>query len=72
MANVSRSDNVVNYVNYDEQVKQWTNVFGIGQTPKLTSNNDPQSNYIKRVSSGVSNAGLCIFCFEEMSSSQNT
>ena len=49
MANVSRSDNVVNYVNYDEQIKQWTNVFGISQTPTSTANNDPQSNYIKRV-----------------------
>lgn len=43
------TDTVVNYVNYDEQIKQWTNVFGISATATSTSNNNPQSNYIKRV-----------------------
>ncbi len=31
--------------NYQEEIKQWTNVFGVSQTPTSTVKNYPQSNY---------------------------
>lgn len=31
--------------NYQETIKQWTNVFGVPQTPTSTKANTPQANY---------------------------
>jgi len=30
--------------NYQETIKQWTNVFGVSQTPTATKKNYPQAN----------------------------
>ena len=31
--------------NYQEEIKQWTNVFGVGQTPSSSVKNFPERNY---------------------------
>ena len=41
------NDNVLNYGMLQEQVDQWTNVFGISQTPTRTEY--PQPNWVRRV-----------------------
>ncbi|KAG8870783.1 hypothetical protein FRC20_011330 [Serendipita sp. 405] len=41
------TDTTLSYNNYGEAIKQWTNVFGVSQTPSSTSSNDPQSGYTK-------------------------
>jgi len=41
------ADNVLYYPNYGEEIKQWTNVFGVSQTPSTTSTNNPDSGYTK-------------------------
>ncbi|TFK18671.1 alpha/beta-hydrolase [Coprinopsis marcescibilis] len=43
------SDPVLNIVNFQEQVKQWTDIHGISQTPTSTSNNTPKSGWTKTV-----------------------
>ena len=37
------NDQTVNYVNFGEEIKQWTNVLGVSQTPTSTEANQPQS-----------------------------
>ncbi|POS70836.1 acetyl xylan esterase [Diaporthe helianthi] len=39
------ADSTLSPQNYNEEIKQWTNVFGIGQTPTSSTKNRPQSNY---------------------------
>ncbi|CCA74360.1 probable acetylxylan esterase [Serendipita indica DSM 11827] len=41
------ADTTLNYANYAEMLKQWTNVLGVSQTPTTTSTNNPQSGYTK-------------------------
>jgi acetylxylan esterase len=41
------SDTTLAYPNFNEEVKQWTNVFGLSQTPSTTAQNNPQSGYTK-------------------------
>jgi poly(hydroxyalkanoate) depolymerase family esterase len=38
-------DTVLNYVNFGEEIKQWTNVLGVSQTP--TSTDSPQSGWTR-------------------------
>ncbi len=39
------ADTTLNYVNYGEEIKQWTNVLGVSQTPTTTTT--PQSGWTK-------------------------
>jgi acetylxylan esterase len=41
------SDDALLYPNYGEQIKQWTNVFGLSQDPTTTTESDPEANYTK-------------------------
>ncbi|KAK3317222.1 Alpha/Beta hydrolase protein [Cercophora scortea] len=41
------SDETVNYVNFGEQVKEWTAVLGLSQTPVSTTLNTPLSGWTK-------------------------
>ncbi|KAG8831414.1 hypothetical protein FRC17_003192 [Serendipita sp. 399] len=41
------TDSTLSYNNFGEAIKQWTNVFGVSQSPSSTSQNDPQSGYTK-------------------------
>ncbi|KAJ3502557.1 hypothetical protein NLJ89_g8833 [Agrocybe chaxingu] len=43
------ADNVLLYGNFQEQLKQWTNVHGISQTPTATYANTPRQNWTKTV-----------------------
>ncbi|KAJ3500968.1 hypothetical protein NLJ89_g9553 [Agrocybe chaxingu] len=43
------ADNVVNYANFQEELKQWTNVHGILQTPSATYASTPRQGYTKTV-----------------------
>lgn len=38
-------DTTLYYPNYGEEIKEWTNVFNVSQTPTSTVQNDPQSGY---------------------------
>ncbi|CCA69795.1 probable acetylxylan esterase [Serendipita indica DSM 11827] len=46
-------DTLLNYKNYAEMIKQWTNVLGVSQTPTSTSTNNPQSGYTKTMYGNV-------------------
>ncbi|KLO11339.1 hypothetical protein SCHPADRAFT_831275 [Schizopora paradoxa] len=39
------ADTTLYYPNYGEEIKEWTDVFGVSQTPQSTVQNDPQSGY---------------------------
>jgi acetylxylan esterase len=39
------ADSTLAPANYQETIKQWTNVFGVSQTPTSTLKNYPQANY---------------------------
>ena len=41
------SDTTLQYPNFGEQIKQWTNVLGVSETPSTTSTKDPESSYTK-------------------------
>jgi poly(hydroxyalkanoate) depolymerase family esterase len=41
------SDEVLNYVNFGEEIKQWTNVLGVSATPVTTEQNTPESNWVR-------------------------
>jgi acetylxylan esterase len=40
-------DDTVYFQNFKEEIKQWTNVFGLGETPSTTENNALQSTWIR-------------------------
>src|SRR5215472_16475294 len=49
------ADTTLNYVNFGEEIKQWTNVLGVNQTP--TSTDTPQSGWTRtRYDDGSGNA----------------
>ncbi len=39
------ADGTLAPANYQETIKQWTNVFGVSQTPTSSVKNSPQANY---------------------------
>ncbi|KAK3386997.1 Alpha/Beta hydrolase protein [Podospora didyma] len=39
------ADGTIAPANYQEQIKQWTNVFGVSQTPTISIKNFPEKNY---------------------------
>ncbi|KAE9402820.1 alpha/beta-hydrolase [Gymnopus androsaceus JB14] len=39
------ADTTLYYPNFGEEIKEWTNVFGLSQTATTTTQNDPQSGY---------------------------
>jgi acetylxylan esterase len=41
------SDGTLQYPNFAEAIKEWTNVFGVSATPVKTEQNTPQSGYTK-------------------------
>jgi len=41
------NDDVLNFKNFSEEIKQWTNVLGVSQTPTSTENNTPMSSWIR-------------------------
>ena len=41
------NDEVVAFQNFKEEIKQWTNVFGLSETPTTTDNNALQSTWIR-------------------------
>ncbi len=41
------NDETVNFTNFGEEVKQWTNVLGVSETPASTENNALQSTWIR-------------------------
>ena len=43
------ADEVLNYVNYGEEVKQWTAVLGLSQSPTATAQNTPVTGWTKSV-----------------------
>lgn len=43
----SQSDTTLYPQNFQEEIKQWTNVFGVSQTPTATSTNDPLPGYTR-------------------------
>ncbi|KAJ3506380.1 hypothetical protein NLJ89_g6902 [Agrocybe chaxingu] len=43
------ADPALNYNNFQEQIKQWTNVNGISQTPTATYSSTPKQNWTKTV-----------------------
>ncbi|KAK7446363.1 hypothetical protein VKT23_014569 [Stygiomarasmius scandens] len=40
-------DNTLLYPNFNEEIKEWTNVLGVSQTPSTTTQNNPSSGYTK-------------------------
>lgn len=42
-------DAVLNYTNFGEEIKEWTGVFGLSQTPTTTLTNTPVANWTKYV-----------------------
>jgi hypothetical protein len=40
-------DDVLYFNNFKEEIKQWTNVLGISQTPTTTENNTPTAKWIR-------------------------
>jgi poly(hydroxyalkanoate) depolymerase family esterase len=40
-------DVTLNYINFGEEIKQWTNVLGVSQTPTSTEANQPQSGFTR-------------------------
>lgn len=56
------ADTTLAYPNYGEEIKEWTNVLGVSQTPTTTALNNPQSAYTKttygNVVVGYSAAGV--------------
>lgn len=45
-------DTTLYYQNYPEEIKEWTNVLGVSQTPDTTTSNNPQSGYTKTTYGG--------------------
>lgn len=41
------SDEVLGYVNFGEEIKQWTDVHGVSQTPVSTERNTPQTGWTR-------------------------
>lgn len=41
------ADEVLDYVNFGEEIKQWTNVLGVSQTPVSTETDTPQSGWTR-------------------------
>jgi poly(hydroxyalkanoate) depolymerase family esterase len=41
------ADAILNYVNFGEEIKEWTNVLGVSQTPTTTEANTPQSTWTR-------------------------
>jgi acetylxylan esterase len=41
------TDDILNYINFGEEIKQWTNVLGVSQTPTSTEANTPQSPWTR-------------------------
>jgi poly(hydroxyalkanoate) depolymerase family esterase len=41
------ADVTLNYINFGEEIKQWTNVLGVSQTPTSTEANQPQSGFTR-------------------------
>ena len=41
------ADDVLVVHNYDEEIKQWTNVLGVGATPSTTETNTPRANWTR-------------------------
>ena len=50
------ADEVLSYVNFGEEIKQWTNVYGISQTP--TTTDSPQSGWTRTRYNGSSGVML--------------
>jgi acetylxylan esterase len=40
-------DATLSFVNFGEEIKQWTNVLGVSSTPTTTENNTPRSTWIR-------------------------
>ncbi|MGC4094513.1 MAG: PHB depolymerase family esterase [Polyangiaceae bacterium] len=40
-------DDTINFNNFNESIKQWTNVLGVSATPTTTEQNTPQSGYTR-------------------------
>ncbi|THU96858.1 carbohydrate esterase family 1 protein [Dendrothele bispora CBS 962.96] len=43
------ADDTLNYQNFIEEIKEWTNVFGISENPAITIENDPDMLYTHTV-----------------------
>jgi|GEM_PF-443315 esterase, PHB depolymerase family len=41
------ADNILNYTNFGEEIKEWTNVLGVSQTATTTETNTPQSTWTR-------------------------
>jgi len=41
------ADDTLDYKNFGEEIKQWTNVLGVSETPSSTETNQPQSGYTR-------------------------
>jgi hypothetical protein len=41
------ADAIINYKNFGEAIKEWTNVLGVSETPTTTEQNAPQSNWTR-------------------------
>ncbi|KAK7464375.1 hypothetical protein VKT23_006542 [Stygiomarasmius scandens] len=42
-------DDILDYQNFKEEIKEWTNVFGISENPALTTQDDPEEFYTRTV-----------------------
>lgn len=51
-------DEVLDYVNFTEEIEQWTNVHGVSQTPTTTEPNVPQTNWTRTRYGGVGDAAV--------------
>lgn len=43
------ADEVLNYTNFGEEIKEWTGVFGLSQTPTATIQDNPLANWTKQI-----------------------
>src|SRR5690349_8232121 len=41
------NDDVLRFPNFGEEIKQWTNVHGVSQTPTSTEQNQPRSGWVR-------------------------
>jgi acetylxylan esterase len=41
------TDAILNFANFGEEIKEWTNVLGVSATPTTTENNTPQTSWIR-------------------------
>lgn len=64
------NDEILNYVNFSEEIEQWTNVHGVSQNPISTEQNTPQSDWT-RTRYGIAGDGAIVEAVSMRGTSHN-